>query len=213
GPRLPPEAPSVGTPAPAPAPALPDPDGGTLVAVAPGAPGTGRRPPRLAPAFAAVVAEYGARLPNAAAAGLLERVLGPVGHRSPTTVGTYTTAAGRARAQQEDAQQEDAQRVRPTPPPRAERQAVFDQPLPARPAAVLGDGAKWSWKLAARRVPQAVQIVDWYHAREHLWALAHLLYGEGTGAAWTWLETLAGALWVAHTTDDVAVLAQAAADA
>src|SRR5439155_10064504 len=72
---------------------------------------------------------YGAQLPNAEAAGLLERVLGPVGHLSPTTVGTYTTAAGRARAQQED-----AQRVRATPPTRAERQAVFDQPLPARPA-------------------------------------------------------------------------------
>jgi len=87
------------------------------------------RPPHLAPAFAALVAEYGARLPSAEAAGLLEKTLGPVGHLSPTTVGTYTTAAGQARAQQED-----AQRVRPTPPPRAERQAVFDQPLPARPA-------------------------------------------------------------------------------
>src|SRR6266508_4369065 len=54
-----------------------------------GPPGTGTRPARLAPAFAAVVAEYGARLPFAEAAGLLERAVGPQVHRSPTTVGRY----------------------------------------------------------------------------------------------------------------------------
>ena len=32
-------------------------------------------------------------------------------------------------------------------------------------------------------------------------------------AAWTWLETLAGELWAAQTADQVAVIAQAAADA
>ncbi len=259
-----------------------------------------RRPPgparpanaqRAPAAFAAAVAEYGARVPAAAAAGLLERVLGPVGHLSPTTVGAYTKAAGRARAQQED-----ALRVRTQPPTRAERRAVFDRPAPERPAtapdtlvismdgalerpddgwkevklgavydlatrsrrgngqdepvrveqvagattytatlaaaqdfgrqvlagaqrrglgwarrvAVLGDGAKWIWKLAARRFPQAVQIVDWYHARAHLWALAQRLYGEGAAAAHTWLETLAGELWAAQTATDVAVVAQAA---
>ena len=31
----------------------------------------------------------------------------------------------------------------------------------ARQVAVLGDGAKWIWKLAARRFPEAVPIVDW----------------------------------------------------
>ena len=83
----------------------------------------------------------------------------------------------------------------------------------AQQVVVLGDGAKWIWKLAARRFPRAVEIVDWYHARQHLWAVAQLLYGEGTAAAWTWLETLAGELWLAQATDDVAVLAQAAAEA
>jgi hypothetical protein len=69
------------------------------------------------------------------------------------------------------------------------------------------------WKLAARRFLGAIEIVDWYHAHQHLWDLAQLLYGEGTAAAWTWLETLAGELWVAQRPEEVAVLAQATDEA
>jgi hypothetical protein len=39
----------------------------------------------------------------------------------------------------------------------------------------LGDGAAWIWNLAARHFPEATQIVDLYHAREHLHDLARLL--------------------------------------
>src|SRR5262249_4548632 len=39
----------------------------------------------------------------------------------------------------------------------------------------LGDGAHWIWTLAAAHFPQATQIVDLYHAREHLHDLARLL--------------------------------------
>jgi hypothetical protein len=35
---------------------------------------------------------------------------------------------------------------------------------------VIGDGAKWIWNLAAENFPDAVQIVDLYHAKENLWA-------------------------------------------
>jgi hypothetical protein len=62
----------------------------------------------------------------------------------------------------------------------------------ARQAVVLGDGARWIWKLAARRFPGAVQIVDWYHARAHLWTLAELLHGAGTAAAHTYLGECTG---------------------
>ena len=37
---------------------------------------------------------------------------------------------------------------------------------------VLGDGADWTWNLADLHFPCAIQIVDLYHAREHLWKLA-----------------------------------------
>jgi hypothetical protein len=41
-----------------------------------------------------------------------------------------------------------------------------------RQLVVLGDGAPWIWKLATAIAPQATPIVDIYHAREHLHALA-----------------------------------------
>ena len=40
---------------------------------------------------------------------------------------------------------------------------------------VLGDGAPWIWKLAELHFPRATQVVDLYHAREHLHALGALL--------------------------------------
>jgi hypothetical protein len=41
---------------------------------------------------------------------------------------------------------------------------------------VLGDGAIWIWNIADREFPGAIQIVDLYHAREHLWVLAGKLF-------------------------------------
>ncbi len=44
-----------------------------------------------------------------------------------------------------------------------------------RQLVVLGDGAAWIWNLAGKILPEATQIVDIYHAREHLHALAATL--------------------------------------
>lgn len=44
-----------------------------------------------------------------------------------------------------------------------------------RQLVVLGDGAVWIWNLATKILPAATQIVDIYHAREHLHALAATL--------------------------------------
>jgi hypothetical protein len=41
---------------------------------------------------------------------------------------------------------------------------------------VIGDGAEWIWNLAGQYFPGAIQIVDLYHARQHLWELARKLY-------------------------------------
>ena len=44
-----------------------------------------------------------------------------------------------------------------------------------RQLVILGDGAAWIWNLATAHFPEATQIVDLYHAREHLHDLGKLL--------------------------------------
>jgi hypothetical protein len=46
----------------------------------------------------------------------------------------------------------------------------------ARKKVVMGDGAEWIWNLTELHFPGAIQIVDLYHARQHLWNVARLLY-------------------------------------
>lgn len=45
----------------------------------------------------------------------------------------------------------------------------------AKQLVVIGDGAKWIWNLASRHFPDAIQIVDLYHAREHVWEIVRKL--------------------------------------
>jgi hypothetical protein len=47
----------------------------------------------------------------------------------------------------------------------------------------LGDGAAWVWKLARLNFPDAVYVLDFYHATEHLTLLANALLGEGSAHA------------------------------
>lgn len=45
----------------------------------------------------------------------------------------------------------------------------------AQKKVALGDGAEWIWNLAQQHFPGAIQIVDLFHARQHLWELARKL--------------------------------------
>jgi hypothetical protein len=47
----------------------------------------------------------------------------------------------------------------------------------------LGDGAAWVWTLARVNFPNAIGILDYYHACEHLTLLAQALYGEASPLA------------------------------
>ncbi len=60
---------------------------------------------------------------------------------------------------------------------------------------VLGDGAPWIWNLAAEVFPQRVEILDWYHADEHVSEVARILYGEGTEKAAIWRDAQLDRLW------------------
>jgi len=52
---------------------------------------------------------------------------------------------------------------------------------------VMGDGSHWIWNIADQHFPGALQIVDLYHAREHLWDLARKLYPAAEVAQKRWL--------------------------
>jgi hypothetical protein len=53
---------------------------------------------------------------------------------------------------------------------------------------VMGDGAEWIWNLAALHFPDAIHIVDLYHARRHLWELARRLYPNDEGKQEGWMK-------------------------
>jgi hypothetical protein len=55
---------------------------------------------------------------------------------------------------------------------------------------VVADGAMWIWKLVADRFGTAVQRLDFYHASQHLWAVAHALHADDAQAAHQWIEPL-----------------------
>ncbi len=47
----------------------------------------------------------------------------------------------------------------------------------AKRVVVLGDGAPWIWNRAYDLFPNATQILDLFHAEEHIWNTARQLYG------------------------------------
>jgi hypothetical protein len=58
----------------------------------------------------------------------------------------------------------------------------------------LGDGARWIWDLVALYYPNAIQIVDWFHACEYLTPVMKLVSGNSQ-AQKQWLEKVKDDLW------------------
>jgi hypothetical protein len=84
----------------------------------------------------------------------------------------------------------------------------------AKKKVVIGDGAEWIWALVAEHFPDAMQIVDLYHARQHLWEVARQLYPHEEIKQKAWMkvhqkrlldkgkiEKLVGALRAIETTN------------
>jgi hypothetical protein len=57
---------------------------------------------------------------------------------------------------------------------------------------VIGDGAHWIWRGVRLHLgslgPAVVEILDYYHAVEHLWKVANSLFGHGTAEAVAWVR-------------------------
>jgi hypothetical protein len=58
----------------------------------------------------------------------------------------------------------------------------------AKKKVIVADGAEWIWNQADRHFPGAVQIVDLYHARQHLWELARQLYANDQVKQKAWMK-------------------------
>ena len=58
----------------------------------------------------------------------------------------------------------------------------------AQTKVVMGDGAPWIWNLADQYFPGTIQIVDLYHARQHLSDLARRLHPNDRANQTHWLQ-------------------------
>ena len=68
----------------------------------------------------------------------------------------------------------------------------------AQDTIVLGDGAVWIWHQAALHFGRSHQLVDWYHAKQHLVEAARLLKAEGTSSHRRWLNSRTTLLYQGH---------------
>lgn len=58
----------------------------------------------------------------------------------------------------------------------------------------LGDGADWIWRLVQEHYPEAVQIVDWFHATEYIAPVANAAF-EDEDKRQTWIKQVRTDLW------------------
>jgi hypothetical protein len=53
---------------------------------------------------------------------------------------------------------------------------------------VVGDGAPWIWNVAQDRWAGASEVLDFYHASQHLWELGRALHRQDEAATAKWVE-------------------------
>ncbi len=90
---------------------------------------------------------------------------------------------------------------------RVEREARRRGVDRAHRRAILGDGAPWIWNIAGEYFPEATQIVDRFHAKEHLSGVAKVLYGMPSDLGDAWAQARHDELDAGHLHQIVAALA------
>lgn len=77
---------------------------------------------------------------------------------------------------------------------------------------VVADGAVWIWNLTQDHFYDSQQVVDWYHAKQHLCHAAELLYGEETSGTHQWLNEQETRLFQGHADEIASLIEQQAQD-
>lgn len=77
---------------------------------------------------------------------------------------------------------------------------AVDREVPqAAQVSVTADGAEWIWNLVADLFPDSVQIVDWFHACQHLAQAAEGLFPGDLQAAQAWQQARRTDLYLGRT--------------
>jgi hypothetical protein len=58
----------------------------------------------------------------------------------------------------------------------------------------VADGAEWIWRIVQEHFPQAIQVVDWYHALPYLRAVAQAAFADAV-AREQWFDQQCARLW------------------
>ncbi len=82
----------------------------------------------------------------------------------------------------------------------------------AQDTQVVADGAAWIWNQADLHFGASRQLVDWYHAAQHLANAARVFKGEGTPAFQLWFNSRETALYQGHAARIACELEQAATE-
>lgn len=59
----------------------------------------------------------------------------------------------------------------------------------------INDGAVWIWRIVLTCYPQAIEIVDWWHALQRLWQVSRGVYGPESPVGTSWVKIQETALW------------------
>lgn len=82
----------------------------------------------------------------------------------------------------------------------------------AKRQVVLGDGASWIWNVTAEQFPEAIQIVDLYHAQEKIWDASKALHPGDPPRVQQWAEAGCEALIEGRLDDLLRALRSRAAE-
>ena len=59
----------------------------------------------------------------------------------------------------------------------------------AKDTLLIGDGAPWIWNVSSDRWAGATEVLDFYHASQHLWNLGKALHGEEEAPTARWVDS------------------------
>ena len=82
----------------------------------------------------------------------------------------------------------------------ATQTGIYKHETDAEAVVVIGDGAAWIWNLADEHFPGAVEIVDYMHAKSHLYDVAKCVFGdEAPQEVETWVKETETSLYAGDT--------------